>query len=229
MGDMERALTVRQRRFAAGVASGLSKAKAYALAYQGNNMKRSTLETTAKKAAKNPQVKAEIERLTLELLPPVEDMKRAYQHALATIVRLTIETPDDRLRFDCARWLLTECQRQEQLTQRQEQLPEKAAPERTEAIMADLRRLYEMALGPRDAENPLVLEVDLRSEEAITHTPPLAPSQLAADTAVDEAVEADGGHADCETHLDSPESEPMFRRELIPGRFPPTYRRVRIR
>src|SRR6516165_1940673 len=105
---MERELPVKQWRFAAGVASGLSKAKAYDLAYKGNNMKRSTLETAAKQLAKKTRVKAEIERLTLEMLPRVEDMRRAYDHAFSTILKLTIESPDDRLRFDASRWLRAE-------------------------------------------------------------------------------------------------------------------------
>jgi hypothetical protein len=113
---MERELPVKQWRFAAGVASGLSKAKAYDLAYRGNNMKGSTLETAAKQLAKKTRVKAEIERQTLELLPWVEDMRAAYDHAFSTILRLTIESPDERLRFDAARWLRAEYEKREQLT-----------------------------------------------------------------------------------------------------------------
>jgi hypothetical protein len=51
--SMERQLTLKQRRFALGVASGLSKTAAYAKAYP-NNMKRGTRETAAKQAAKIP-------------------------------------------------------------------------------------------------------------------------------------------------------------------------------
>jgi hypothetical protein len=69
MDRMERELTVKQRRFAAGVASGLSKTKAYDLAYRGNNMKRSTSETAAKQFAKKTRVKAEIERRTWSCCP----------------------------------------------------------------------------------------------------------------------------------------------------------------
>jgi hypothetical protein len=219
---MERELTVRQRRFAAGVASGLSKAKAYGLAYKGNNMKRSTLETAAKQLAKKTRVKAEIERLTLEMLAPVEDMRRAYEHAFSTILRLTIESSDDRLRFDAARWLRAEYERREQLA-------EKAPPGPTEAVIADLRRLYEKALGPRDEENPLVLEIDAENERAVTLAPPPEPSQLAANALAEEPADADDSPTERETRLNSQDSEPMFRREAIPGRFPPEFRKVRIR
>jgi hypothetical protein len=221
MDYMERELTVRQRRFALGVASGLSKTKAHAAAYP-NNMQKATREVAAKKLAKKPRVKSEIERLTLELLPRVEDMRAAYDHAFSTILKLTIESPDDRLRFDAARWLRAEYERREQLV-------EKALPGPTEAVIADLHRLYEKALGPRDAENPLVLEVDAESEAAVTPGPPSEPSQLAANALAEEPADADGGPVQRETRLNSLDSEPVFRRELIPGRFPPQYRRVRIR
>jgi hypothetical protein len=124
-------------------------------------MKKSTREVAAKKVAKRPQVKAEIERLTLELLPPVQDMRASYHHAFSTILKVTMESPDDRLRFDAARWLLAECERRGQLSERQEQRAEKAAPEGTEAVIAELRALYAKAgLRPRDTEAPLVVEVD---------------------------------------------------------------------
>ena len=220
MDYMERELTVRQRRFALGVASGLSKTKAHAAAYP-NNMQKATREVAAKRLAKKPLVKSEIERLTLEMLPPVEDMRAAYQHAFSTVVKLTIESPDDRLRFDAARWLRAEYERREQLI-------EKELPGRNELI-TDLRRIYEEALGPRDVGKPLVLEVDAESEARATSTPPPEPSQLAVNALADEPAETDGGPAERETHLNARDDEPIFRREAIPGRFPPAYRLVKVR
>ena len=196
---MERELTVRQRQFAARVAGGLSKTAAHAAAYP-NNMKRSTRAVAAKKLAKKPKVKGEIERLTLELLPQVQDMRAAYHHAFSTVLKLTMETPDDRLRFDAARWLLAECERREQLAARREQLAERAAPERTEAVIAQLRTLYIKAgLRPPDEEDPLVVEVDAESE-AVTAAPPTEPSEFAGDFAEEETSEANDGRVEREIH-----------------------------
>ena len=94
-------MTVRQRKLALGVANGLSKTKVHASAYL-NNLQRASREVAAKKLAKKPKVRGEIERLTLQLLPHVKDLKAAYAHAFSTIVRLTLESADDRLRFDAA-------------------------------------------------------------------------------------------------------------------------------
>jgi len=87
---MERELSVRQRRFAAEIAAGQSRAKAYAIAYPNQRMKKGSLEVVSKKAAKHPKVKAEIERLLIQLLPPVPDMRAAYEHAFATVIKLSI-------------------------------------------------------------------------------------------------------------------------------------------
>jgi hypothetical protein len=192
-------------------------------------MQKATRQVAARRLAKRPGVRTEIERLTLELLPPVQDMRAAYHHAFSTIVQLTLDSVDDRLRFDAARWLLAECERREQLAQQQE-LAEKAAPDRTEAVIAELRGLYAMAgLRPRGTEAPLVMEVDAESESAVNPAPPPEPSQFAADALAEEPADADGGPTERETRLNSQDSEPMFRREQIPGRFPPQYRRVQIR
>jgi hypothetical protein len=153
---MERELSVRQRRFAAGIAGGLSKSGAYLAAYPGINMKKGTLDTAAKKAAKNPRVKAEVERLTLELLPPVEDMRRAYDHAFSTIVRLTIDSTDARLRFDAARWVVAQCEKREELEEKQRVPAGDAVPVNRESIIQELRGLYRKALPERAHEQPLV-------------------------------------------------------------------------
>jgi hypothetical protein len=112
---MERELTVRQRRFAAGIAGGLSRGAAYQAAYPGINMKKSTLDSVAKKAAKKPRVKAEIERLTLELLPAPEDMRAIYAHGLAVIIQLSITAEDARVRLRAAEWLCSEAEKREKL------------------------------------------------------------------------------------------------------------------
>jgi hypothetical protein len=198
---MERQLTVRQRRFAAGIASGLSRTKAYAAAYP-NNMKRSTLETAAKQAAKNPRVKAEIDRLSIELLPQVKDMRAAYEHAFCTILKLSIESRNDRLRFDAARWVCAEFEKRQQLT--------RSAPTvSVESLLDDLRDFCERESGRGTEEEPLVLEA-VAQDEALE---PLVKSQ---------PEPAGPGAA-------APDSEPAFQVVCVPGRFPPAYRKVRVR
>jgi hypothetical protein len=226
---MERELTVRQRRFAAGVASGLSKFQAHFQAYP-NNMKRSTREVAAKKLAKRTGVKAEIQRLTLELLPKVEDMRAAYEHAFSTIVRLTIESPDDRLRFDAARWLRAECEKQEQLTYKAgSRLTVQAVPESTESVLEALRKLYEKAGITRGVGSPLMLEVDAEVASPETNGPSInALREFAEAPVLEQDASSERPVGEGEASPNAPEG-PMFSRVSIPGRFPPQFRKVRIR
>jgi hypothetical protein len=205
---MGRELTTRQRLFAAGVASGLSRTKAHLEAYP-NNMKQSTRETAAKQAAKNPRVKAEIERLTLELLPKVEDMRAAYEHAYSTILKLTIESPDDRIRFDAARWLRAEYEKREQLS-------DEPAPDPTQETLAALHELYERVMRTPGMQPPLTLEVGPEDNAPETASP---PSDLSADAAVAEAALPEDRSGEVEERPDVRERDTM--RSHVPGRFPP--------
>jgi hypothetical protein len=213
---MERELTVRQRRFATGVAGGLSRSAAYRAAYPGINMKKGTLDTTAKKLAKKPKVAAEIERLTLELLPPVTDLKRAYDHALSTILRLTIESPDERLRFDAARWLVVQYEKREELEQKQSVPTGGVVEVNREAIIQDLKELYRRALPEPVNETPLV--------EAVAEDLPGGEHSAPEDEA-ENPVGSVCAEEDRATIAPTP-APPATERRAIPGYFPPKFRRT---
>jgi hypothetical protein len=215
-GAMERELSVRQRRFAAEIAAGHSRAKAYAVAYPDQRMKKSTLEAEAKKAAKHPKVRAEVARLSMELLPPVENLRAAYQHALSTILRLTIDSRDDRLRFDAARWLVAQYEKREELEEKQSVPTGGVVEVNREAIIRELKELYRRALPELVNEPPLV-------EVVAEDTPSLEPS-APGEEAGDPAGSADG-EEDRATTATAPAPQVMER--ITPaGYFPPKFRRI---
>jgi hypothetical protein len=219
-GAVPRELSIRQRRFAAEIASGQSRAQAYMRAYPNQHMKKGTLETEAKKAAKHPKVRAEVARLSLELLPPVRDMRAAYDHAFSTILKLTLDdNSDGRLRFDCARWLRSEYERQQQLAA-------EALPAPAEDALAVLRTLYH-EIEASAAANPLMLDVEREGHTKETVTEPMAAEEVA-----DATLAKNASDAECrvpEETRTKPESGPIFSKEPVPGRFPPAYQRVRVR
>jgi hypothetical protein len=209
---MERELTVRQRRFAAGVAGGLSRSAAYQAAYPGINMKKGTLDTTAKKLAKKPRVGAEIERLTLELLPPIQDLKQAYEHALSTIVRLTIDSPDERLRFDAARWLVAQYEKREELEGRR--AVGGVVEVSREGIIEHLRELYRQNLPERFNQPPLVEVVNAEDTSSAELS---VPEEEQTPAGIDRGGEV---HADPD-----PASAPRVPARITPpGYFPPKFR-----
>jgi hypothetical protein len=184
-------------------------------------MNKGSLEAESKKVAKHPKVKAEIERLRLALLPPLEDLKAVYDHAYAAVVRLSVESPDERLRFDACRWLRAEYEKQQQSAA--EVLPAPAA----ETLEA-LRALYRQIEATATAAEPLTLDVEREGrvlEVTEATTPPEAVAGMSA--AVEDTVPE---CASAEDELpDEPESGPMFRREPVAGTFPQQFRRVRVR
>jgi hypothetical protein len=209
---MERELTVRQRRFAAGVAGGLSRSAAYQAAYPGINMKKGTLDTTAKKLAKKPRVGAEIDRLTLELLPPMQDLRQAYEHALSTIVKLTIDSPDERLRFDAARWLVAQYEKREELEEKRQVRVGGVVEMSREAILEQLRALYRQNLPERRNQPPLVEVV------AVEDTP--SGDSSACEEEQTPAASGEEVHA-----TPTPASAPRVRERITPpGYFPPKFR-----
>jgi hypothetical protein len=191
-------------------------------------MKKSTRETAAKQLAKETLVKDEIERLSVSLLPKVENARACYEHAYGTIVKLTIESPDDRLRFDCAKWLRAEYEKRALLTADTVMEPtSKGTPDSTEEVLASLRRLYTKAMIPPAVENPLTLavdaegvtpEADARSSEALNE-PPEVPR-------AEESESLEPGSAENEAWADGPEEKPVFRRVPVPGHFPPKFKRA---
>jgi hypothetical protein len=219
---MERQLSVSQRLFASGIAGGLSKSKAYAAAFPHQRMGKESLNVAAKRLAKLPRVEAEIRRLTLELLPPIEDMKAVYSHAFSTIVKLTLDdNADKRLRFDAARWLRAECERQEQLMAAVRPEPE------AERMLSALRSLYVQIEGitSQTAQGPLEIEGDV----ADTGDSLAEPPGTSLDAAEIHAVDEDSEKSDERSGAEESSAQPVFRREAVPGHYPPRFRSIRAK
>ena len=191
------------------------------MAYPNQKMRKGTLEVEAKKTAKHPRVKAEIERLMLELLPQVQDMRAAYEHALSTVLRLTIEGTDDRLRFDCARWLRAECEKNQQLIDGHATSEIQEELETGRRALAILHTLYEQMDRP-PAEDPLTLETEEGMALSTTGDLVLTPRELTISAAVKGTQEPDSRGTE-----DEPHSDPRTKRVPIPGSFPPRFRTVR--
>jgi hypothetical protein len=219
--SMERELSIRQRRFAAELATGRSRAKAYAAAYPDQRMKKGTLEVEAKKVAKHPKVQAEVARLTLQLLPPVEDMRAAYEHAFSTVLRLTIESPDERLRFDAARWLRAEYERNKELAYEHSTSKVQEELESGRRALAILHTLYEQMDRPA-AEEPLTLETEEGMVLSTISDLVQTPRELTNPVEVKGTQEPDIRGRENESH-----SEPRAKRVPIPGSFPPRFKTIR--
>jgi hypothetical protein len=217
---MERELSVRQRRFAAEIAAGNSRAKAYALAYPNQHMKKSSLEVESKKAAKHPKVKAEIERLRLQLLPPVEDLRAIYQHSLSAVIKLSIESHDDRVRFDAARWLRAEVEREEQKLAAARTEPE------AERLLTVLRSLYNKIEGSAShpAQPPLEMVPDAMDADGSPGEPPTTSVDVAEVHAEAGVSEKPDERSDA---VDALASVPqVMKRVTPPGYFPAKFKRI---
>lgn len=141
---------VAQRVFAAGLAAGLSQEKAYVKSHPENRGKRQTVQGNAKRAAKSPLVKAEVQRLVAEdvqlrIFPDATNPAKLRQHAVATMVRLTQST-DEVIAMRASDWLATFAEKVEALTLT-------SAPQ--SELFRDLGQLYRKALA---APQPAIVE-----------------------------------------------------------------------
>jgi hypothetical protein len=159
--------------------------------------------------------------LTLELLPPIQDMRAAYEHAFSTIVRLTIESPDERLRFDAARWVRNEFERREQLMAAVRPEPE------AERLLAALRSLHTQIEGGVSYPAQAALEIvgDVKDADCSPAEPPTTSVGAAENHAVDE----DSEKSDERTGAEASSAQPVFRREAVPGHYPPKFRSIRVK
>jgi hypothetical protein len=182
-------------------------------------MKKGTLEVEARKTAKHPRVKAEIERLLLQMLPAVSDMKRAYQHSFAAILKLSIDSTSEQMRFKCACWLRRECERQSQLLAAVRPEPEE------ERMLAALRTLYVQIEG--GASHPAqALEMVDDVADADGSPAEVAETTMAAAEVHGEAEDSERDDDHCE---EEESSQPAFRRGPVPGHYPPKFKTIRVK
>jgi hypothetical protein len=152
--------TVKQRKFAAGIAAGMPKAKAWDIAYD-SNAKPSTKHVAAKRASQKPAVRAEVERLlkqdvVLQSFPDADNLAALRAQGIRTMVRLA-QSEDELVAMQAANWLVTHSEKVAQFT---------APGDHPRAeLFSDLGKLYRKAL----AAAPQVVNTTLESE-----TPPAA-------------------------------------------------------
>lgn len=169
-------LTVAQRLFAAGIANGKSKAGAYRDAYPHQHMKPAVLRQSAIKAAKRPNVQAEIQRLMSDPIlfmacPQASDPAIVRQHAVAIMTQIS-RCSDMVMAAHAADWLARYADQLEA-----QQAAAKARPhEEKQRLLADLRGLYQKALAaPRTPSAPLV-ETVLEAEPVAGETAASEPA-----------------------------------------------------
>jgi hypothetical protein len=148
--------------FAANVAAGKPLVAAYRESYKPANDKAPSVYQNAKRAAKHPQIAAQIKALQTQLLPGPDDVAKIRGHALSVAIRLSVSSEDDRVRLKAATWLYQESEKWAALEAAKPRDQAARPGDERATIIAELRALYRKALP--DREPPLVEEV--RSAEA---------------------------------------------------------------
>ena len=156
---MARKLNTRQMEFAVKVAEGKPLVTAYREVYKPANDKAPSVYQNAKRSARHPGIAARIQELQLELLPDPGDVRAIRSHAMAVIVGLSLNAQDEKVRMRSAEWLHEETGRQIAEQERLEGVRVVPAANSPEAILEELRGLYEKALPEAARElEPLVVE-----------------------------------------------------------------------
>jgi hypothetical protein len=173
-----------------------------------------TAARDARRLAQKGEIREAIEKMQLELLPQPKDLRAINEHAMAVIVRLSLEAEEEKVKLAAAQWLHEETAKQLVERERLEKIQQQRPPRREsqEKIVAELRMLYERALPGRE---PPWLEAvsDGTADGQEGEAPAENLSQAAA--APEDAAEMP----------EKVEERPEYR--MLPGRFPP--RRVRVR
>jgi hypothetical protein len=235
-------LTVKERAFAELIVQG-TKSAAYRTVYSAKGSQ-ATQATNAYKLSRKPKIKTEVARLLQQRAFPADDYKRLQETAIAGMTEMFLYDPDSRVRLKAGALLLAYAAEGLKLRP-QPSAEDRAVAQERAIITAELRKIYARAgltwhgedAAPEHPEviareQELMVEPAEESEggkAAVPSTPPPEPGQLAVNASAEEPAETSGGLSERETHLNTRDDEPTFRREAIPGRFPPAYRRVRIR
>jgi len=145
--------------FAAKVAERKPLVRAYREVYKPANDKAASVYQNAKRSARHPGIAARIKELQLELLPDPGDVRAIRAHAMAVIVGLSLNAQDEKVRMRSAEWLHEETGRQIAEQERLEGARVVPAANSREAILEELRGLYQKALpGAAQEQEPLVVE-----------------------------------------------------------------------
>jgi hypothetical protein len=199
---MPRNLTGKQAKFAVSVAMGKSLADSYREAYEPSNPTAVSVYSNARRTRKHPLVARRIAELQVKLMPGPEDMRAAYQHALAVGLQLTVAAEDDRTRLRAAQWIAGEAEKSGKLE-------EEARKLRAE----DVRKIEEILAAAQIAHETAAKED--------------APPAKSAAEFLEEIRQAP-----TEAEVPKPPApEVHYIEKLVskPGHFPPQFERVAVR
>jgi hypothetical protein len=210
-----RQLTEKQLRFATEIAMGKGKTAAYRAAYSPANGKLPSVYSNSKRTAKLPHVAAAVAELRLRYMPAEASMEALYQHGLAVMLELT-NSDDARARFAAARFLCEEAGERRKA----------ASSVDPEPLLQKLRELYQTLHDDSCIDEQQVADIEVEDGE-------LEPGGQVAAESVNgklEALEtAECNSADEHVGPQVVESETAFELLPVPGRYPPQFRRVRVR
>jgi hypothetical protein len=159
--------TVKQTKFAANMLLGMPKTKAYALAHPDDKSKPRTLRVQAVKAAKTPNVQAELARLAntpiiLDECPQAGDARAIRGHVLARMLRLS-QASEPSVQLFALQWLYDYAGTLESKTD---------STSDREQLLSDLKGLYKKALQ----QTPIVETVAEPAAEPAD--PPAEPPEV---------------------------------------------------
>jgi hypothetical protein len=161
-GDVSRAypfLTGRKREFAQLVADGCKQVDAYEQVYGIGSGSRKTRGEQASILARRPEVKAEIARLS-ENLMPLGDMRAVKQEMLCQMKMLALKSSDDRVKLLAAEKLHDICERRED----QERKLITSGPVSVDTLLEELQQLRGRKQAPATLEMEVV-EDDQESDK----------------------------------------------------------------
>jgi hypothetical protein len=193
LGMGERGLTPRQRRFAELLASGSSKVDSFRAAYPSDKPSKNTEWQSSKRVSRLPQVRAEVERLTLLRSP--HDAGAQTEHIQARLIELTKNADPAIALRAIAQWgKLAQAGLLKPPPSAAKQGNVAAGHGERARIVEQLKTLYEKALGPSwQQRNELVVATKANSIEEVDCqiVSDCAPGELPAISMVDEPVETE--------------------------------------
>jgi hypothetical protein len=151
--------------FAANVAAGKPLVTAYREVYKPAKDKAPSVYQNAKRAAKHPQISAQIKALQTELLPGPDDVAKIRGHALTVAIRLSLFSADDRIKLKAATWLYQESEKWATLEAAKPRDHAARPGDEPATIIAELHALYRKALPDREPPLELIVE-EVRSAAA---------------------------------------------------------------
>lgn len=217
LGMGERGLTPRQRKFAELLASGSSKVDSFRAAYPSDKRSRATEWQGGKRVARLPQVRAEVERLSLQRSP--HSVAAQAEHVAARLLELSKSADPEIALRAIAQWgKLADAGLLQPPPSNAKQANVAAAHVERARIIEELKALYGRALGPGwQQRNELVASINAGSREgvggeggddvALINEPPRS-------SRMDEPLQSLAGHPTDQDEVGGPMAPPVLITEL---------------